>query len=521
VTEKLAELDLASCMHTIVILRDSQHARGTYTSWVGPPNNAKSTFLRWNWDLTVDGTTFDRFRQSASSVGFGVFVSTRPHATHTVALETLDNEHVMCTLVRADPPPAVVSKILPADYVTFDSEYFPTLLGESLRTCHQKVLAFAASEKRSHVMQGPFETVFVTSDIHADLAQFMQVLNATGLVVHDGGDSVYDTVYDRVWTAKWNPDAKSTLLVICGDLVDGKRGSGEVDDTRGSFEFLLHVLLFNLRIEARAVQSDVRFTLGNHDTDGVTAPLALFAWRYATQAHLAFAPHFDGEAKGERARAAMLRPFYTCSPYLLLRLGRAVFVHAGFLSTGEAADLFEPTLQLQERINAETDAQSALVHTSNEATGERNAVWARGYAENEGPCRYLPSYAEIDFIAVGHCITHEAESFRNLERKYKEQCSASEMLGTKDSKEGCVISHDCRSTNPKGPIIAMVDTGSSRCFRSDLTRSKSLARPVGMILLSKESKGPSLGQVDGYFIHRIRVAQQNYAVIDERGRIYV
>jgi hypothetical protein len=37
VTKKLAELDLASCMHTIVVLRDSQHARGTYTSWYGPP----------------------------------------------------------------------------------------------------------------------------------------------------------------------------------------------------------------------------------------------------------------------------------------------------------------------------------------------------------------------------------------------------------------------------------------------------------------------------------------------------
>ncbi len=428
-------------------------------------------------------------------------------------LETLDDEHVMCTLVRAEPPPVVGPKILPADYLTFDSRHFPTLLSESMHTCHQKVLAFATSEKRSHVMQGPFETVFVTSDIHADLAQFIQMLRATGLIVDGGG-----TVYDRVWTAKWNPDAQSTLLVICGDLVDGKRNDGEVDDPLGSFEFLLHVLLFNLRIEARAVQSDVRFTLGNHDTNGVTAPRPGFATHYATEGHVAFAPRFE-EGKGEAARIAMLRPFYMCSPYLLLRLGRAVFVHAGFLETGSTADLFAPAVAIQDRMDAEQDVTNVLKHTFEASKGDQdNVVWARGYAEND-PCRYIASYASIDFIAVGHCIVHDKRSYPALAATYAAQCSASEMIDKTDSTEGCVISHDCRKAVPEGgPIIAMVDTGSSRCFRHEGARATSLARPVGMILLSKVRKGHSLGEVDGYFIHRIRVDQTSYAVIDEKGR---
>ena len=60
--------------------------------------------------------------------------------------------------------------------------------------------------------------------------------------------------------------------MITGDLIDGKRGHRMVDDPRGSYEMLLHILLFNLRIGARARNSDVLLVIGNHDLYSVVLP---------------------------------------------------------------------------------------------------------------------------------------------------------------------------------------------------------------------------------------------------------
>ena len=77
------------------------------------------------------------------------------------------------------------------------------------------------------------------------------------------GSEMEDDPYEYVWTLEWVAD--DTMLMITGDLVDGRRGSRTVDDPRGSYEMLLHILIYNLRIDARERNSDVLFTIGNHD----------------------------------------------------------------------------------------------------------------------------------------------------------------------------------------------------------------------------------------------------------------
>jgi hypothetical protein len=41
--------------------------------------------------------------------------------------------------------------------------------------------------------------------------------------------------------------------------------SGEIPDVRGNIELLLHAYLYNLRIKAQLKNSEIRFTIGNHD----------------------------------------------------------------------------------------------------------------------------------------------------------------------------------------------------------------------------------------------------------------
>ena len=181
---------------------------------------------------------------------------------------------------------------------------------------HETVMEYASSVSihDRYVVQRDFGRVVATSDVHADLRKFVQVLVSAGLVSSGGperaraergsgaraerGSEIEDDPYEYVWTLEWVAD--DTMLMITGDLVDGRRGSRTVDDQRGSYEMLLHILIFNLRIDARERNSDVLFTIGNHDLYSVLLPRAFpnhELWRsYTDERHVQFAPDGDGDA---------------------------------------------------------------------------------------------------------------------------------------------------------------------------------------------------------------------------------
>ena len=115
-----------------------------------------------------------------------------------------------------------------------------------------------------------YNTVYATSDIHSDFRKFIQILKNNNIIKTEfdpyNGDEIYDPrlLTDFEWIA-----GSSVLIVFVGDLVDGARDHGEfynsVDDKRGSFEFLLHAFIYNMRIKSNRVRSEVLFTIGNHD----------------------------------------------------------------------------------------------------------------------------------------------------------------------------------------------------------------------------------------------------------------
>ena len=112
-----------------------------------------------------------------------------------------------------------------------------------------------------------YDRVYVTSDIHSDYRKFVKILKDIGLIdtsINPYTDDIYKS--DLVTNTNWIPE--KTLLVIVGDLVDGRRNS-QVADVNGSFELLLHIFIYNLRLSAHEKKSEIIFTIGNHDFHSV------------------------------------------------------------------------------------------------------------------------------------------------------------------------------------------------------------------------------------------------------------
>ena len=458
---------------------------------------------------------------------------------HTVLLDadTHENEgtptsFLVCTLI---PSASVeIAEIAEADYCA--GVLGNRLRAESMYLCHQKVLAFARAEKRirnaaGHEIDGDFDRVFVTSDIHADVRKLVQVLLACGLITIGAHthESIYENdtnVYDIVWNARWVP--QRTLIVICGDLVDSGIGQEKwaefnaLGDGRGAYEFLLHCLLFNLRIQARKVRSDVQFTLGNHDTGTITGctdqscPRGIGPF-YVYDGHLRFAsmgllpPALDKD-KGAfltrqlNKRRDMLVPFYACSPYLMLTLGKVAFVHAGFVAS-DGSDVYADALRRQQLLDAAPlEEDTSLVDFFQPTQGgedEAKVLWTRAYAESphDAVCTASSTHERFELIAVGHCVTHD---YATLDPLFTDQCGI-------DKASGCVITRDCRA-NGNGPLIALVDTGMSAVFRGGDAATKvktNSTREVGMLVLSKPPVSAyELRKVDDYHVYRIRAMSE-------------
>lgn len=474
-------------------------------------------------DVTYHGDTIAFTTYSNSSYIALVYA---PEHTVLVDAEKREPAFFSVTLVPATLAHDANKQITRDDYCAGTKG--DRLRAESMYLCHQKVLRFALLEHErrkpyGHEIKGDYDRVFVTSDIHADLRKFVQVLLACGLITigEYKHEQIYENdtnIYEIVWEATWA--AQSTLLVICGDLIDGKGGGG-TGDARGSYEFLLHCLLFNLRIQARSLHSDVLFTIGNHDAATVTAypPYQLVGSldMYVEQSHFDFATSFASFEPAEPlkglmlGRHKMLMPFYACSPYLMLTFRNVAFAHAGFVdkhSTGVFAACKEKQKQIDDAVLDVTNLGEFLAPTA----GAR-VIFARGYAEleHDKACDYdNDAHKRFSLIAVGHCVTHDHSGYGQLKPLLEQQCDKN-ITG----EHGCVLTRDCRR-NGSGPLIALVDTGMSASFRDPTKISMNKERKVGMLLLHKEKQDSEhLHTVDSYYVYRIRAMREMQFLLND------
>lgn len=330
--------------------------------------------------------------------------------------------------------------------------------------------------RRSHnIYPELYPNVFLTSDIHADLEKFMFILYNMGIIdtyytTHPDNSSspFFASTLDKLMNAITNfnvifsPGSKF-LLVIIGDLVDGKRGPGnEINDMFGNLEVLLHIFLYNLRIKARLQGSEVLFTIGNHDWHTVINPD--FSPLYTDYIHRTAKQYFgdNGYYKGRIAftnRRNTLLPFYRLSPYVVITIGRELIcVHGGLHNT--LGDMTDDIIALQTEID--TNGLETLLEITRTSflSNVNSPLWTRFYAK-ESEASVCGSIGDRFFLtAVGHCPT---DAYSGLPG-YMSQLEAVDTARCGSS--GCLL-FGCKTDN--APKLAFVDITMSRAFRPGLS----------------------------------------------------
>jgi hypothetical protein len=336
-----------------------------------------------------------------------------------------------------------------------------------------------------------YNDVFIISDIHADLRKFYSILINSKMIESPFNPYNDDIVNPKLISqAKWNME--NTLLIIVGDLIDGRRRTTDVDDPDGSFELKLHILLYNLRLQAIKMNSNIIFTLGNHDCETINDNNQLGEFIHGT-ANIYFSKIDNNEMPPPNRRDA-LKPFYELSPYIFISLNTGVHqneivcVHAGLHTYNiDYKDINRSELeklQLDVNVNGldllnNYYKKPSIYNTITDKTDiiESNPfVWTRFYAEmDEEQCNIILDKGykdgEYKMIVVGHCPTH-TNNFPNITKIMKTNDSYKHCQTNIDEEKkmaGCVVTrcHESPLDGEMGsaPRIVLVDTALSSSFR--------------------------------------------------------
>ena len=396
---------------------------------------------------------------------------------------------------------------------------------------HKKLNNFKTKLTMNHeinMKEKKYTIVYITSDIHADIRKLLSLLIDEGIISIDikGFKPYTDDIYNKPFIENITFNHTNMLFIILGDLIDGcRKGFSEVDDPIGNFELILHIFLFNMRLKAREQDSEVLFTIGNHDYNGIIfqngARSELFEYRHNTSLN-----YFAGEQvfkttinveyatngvinkKYYKTFSDALLPFYELSPYFILFLKNDEqiefkCIHAGFHnSTGN--NNTDELITLQKEINktgllvhAETNTNYlTLLGADTNTINPNGGLWSRAYATIECNTLKANDTNENTTIVVGHCPTNHTKSRivvtkdiiakSTIEDTDKQpnylNCNKSTDI-SKDSK-GCVVADCFTNLIPK---LIFVDTAMSEAFRTKQTDAN-IYRERGIEFLLLEYK---------------------------------
>ena len=200
-----------------------------------------------------------------------------------------------------------------------------------------------------------YTTIYITSNIHADIRKLLQLLIKEEIIrINLPTFNPYSNdIYNKPFIEHIEFVNSNTLFIILGDLIDGnneqntvygKHEKYTVDDTQCNFELILHIFLFNMRLKAREKNSEVLFTLGDHDYFNIiynkgqgTNITGVYYTNQYTQYKHSLKYFVDG--KNTTYMYDIFAKFYDLSPYILLMLNNGndashttefKCIHAGF-----------------------------------------------------------------------------------------------------------------------------------------------------------------------------------------------
>ena len=217
--------------------------------------------------------------------------------------------------------------------------------------------------------------IIALSDLHADIARFFDFLIKFKFIIRDG-----EINYN------WNPDVKNKVIVICGDFIDGRRPMGRIIGNNTTLldnnEIKLHVLLYNLRLEAIKYNNYILCTLGNHDFFAIHVDIPIkgkyiyynyidetskksYITLYKNYFLNILKKYIDKPTKNESlnkfynsllefflsnnednetlylARSFILSRFYSIGYHFFLKVNDTFFAHAGLYKDNDVFELFE------------------------------------------------------------------------------------------------------------------------------------------------------------------------------------
>lgn len=356
-----------------------------------------------------------------------------------------------------------------------------------------------------NIPRGTYTKVYTTSDIHADIYAFSSILFNAGLI-----NEALRIDLSNLFSIRWKPEMKNTILVIVGDIVDGYRAGISVNDDIGDIEIKLHILLFNLRVSARSYNSELRFTIGNHDFHTVIqdadtkANSRDFPEPYDTAMEMreidilrdSYYGYIDKLYKdyvhpmakllfSTRAnRRNCLLPFYEACPYACVSIDdEVIFVHASLHGGSHGQyNLTAKLLDIQNRIDRSSLVESItgvanlsdiqfISHVNNNMT-YGGPLWTRFYSTSaQNVVCNAVNASPYKMIIVGHCQTnlcgHPGSNMRSILDKPEYQAYSCDTLG------GCVLL-GCNDPFDTGPRLAFVDISMSMAFTNKGVREEIL-----------------------------------------------
>jgi hypothetical protein len=362
----------------------------------------------------------------------------------------------------------------------FTKDDVELLISNIFKFNNSKLARYKSNNQPNHIVNITGRTeVFITSDIHADYRKFVQILVTGGFIsIPDVGD-LYEgyNIYNPNIISKCEWIKNNCLIVIAGDLVDGKRDQGVVNDPNGFFELLLHLLIFNLRIKGKSNNSNILFTIGNHELETVIANTTTLDAYIHKEAIIFF--------KSINNRSIILKHFYELNPYVFLVLktlsmeNEVVILHGGLHNdSGSQMNTVELT-KLQNSINTGGLSILADYRKNNFEEIYSGPLWTRFYAQHpKDSCNKPSDYA---LTVVGHCPTSiftELSDILNTPNYFG--CDVS----NKNKMKGCVILNCLENPSAPGlPRIALVDVSLSSAFTESYGRHKDLEKVRGIELL--------------------------------------
>jgi hypothetical protein len=381
------------------------------------------------------------------------------------------------------------------------------LLDKEIAVIHDKIKKFGSNlgTKTHNIDCTLYDNVYIFSDIHADFFKFCQILFEYELIkINDTNKndiineiysnlnehqteeqilSMYEIFFHIIENIEWNGGEK-TLIILVGDLVDGKRNDQEVYDPIGIFELLIHSLVHNIRIKSRENKSDMLFTFGNHDFFGCFYN----DFAYFNYIHTSCKEYYEMDLN---KRLLFLQPFYINSPYLFLNLqynGKTKIkcLHAGIHKSNGERIPDNALDESQKMLNSITFDNITKIQMEDIKSIADTILLVRPYynvnENNEDGCKYIKD--DDPLLIIGHCPTAESmkTEIQNINSPEYVNCDYWENLtDTNKIKEfidfrhnpqtkGCVVV-GCNHENHT-PKLIYVDSALSNSFRNHLIYQK-------------------------------------------------